>query len=173
MANRILKTLCFGLAIFLMIGCVPKYTWKADPVIQTIDNQSYTAQIKPVERYKGIFAGFKLTVDNKTGQDIEIDWNKTLYLQNNQTNGGFMFEGIVYADRNNPKAPDVVFANDTFKKEIWPSNLVYYSRSLTAEFSGWEHKGLPAGQNGIYLTMRINGHEVHEKLMVDVTIVKE
>ncbi len=76
MANRILKTLCFGLAIFLMIGCVPKYTWKADPVIQTIDNQSYTAQIKPVERYKGIFAGFKLTVDNKTGQDIEIDWKK-------------------------------------------------------------------------------------------------
>ena len=173
MAISIFKKVCFSVLLFLIVGCVPKYTWRAIPVIQQVDNQSYTARIHPISKYEGVFAGFRLTVDNKTGLDIEIDWNRTLYLHNGQTSGGFMYEGIIYANRNNPKAPDIVFANSTFEKEIWPCNLVYYHRGLSADFSGWEHNTFPAGQNGVYLTMKVNAHEVHEKLMLDVEIIKE
>lgn len=173
MAIRVFKKVFFGMVLFLMVGCVPKYTWQAIPLIQQVDAQSYNARIEPISKYENIYDGFKLTVNNKTGQDIEIDWNRTLYLHNGQTKGGFMYEGIIYTDRNNPKAPDIVFANSKFEKEIWPCNLVYYHRGLSADFSGWEHNALPAGQNGVYLTMKIKGHEVHEKLMLNVDIIKQ
>jgi len=76
-----------------------------------------------------------LTIRNKTNKNIELNWNKTLYITGGQTSGGFMFEGVVYAERNNPKPADLIFGNSTFTKEISPSNLVDYEtgRPLAAQ----------------------------------------
>ena len=153
-----------------MIGCIPSYKWQATPVIPNAGNDYFDARIETVSHYTGAYInGFKLTVANKSDKDIEIDWNKTLYLYKAQTHGGFMFEGIVYTDRNNPKSPDMVFANSTLTKTIYPNNRV----SFGGYPAQWSNDPLQEGENGVYLTMRCNGQEVHEKLVMGITIDKQ
>ncbi|MCK4440985.1 MAG: hypothetical protein KAU90_03205, partial [Sulfurovaceae bacterium] len=59
-----------------------------------------------------------------TSKNIEIDWSKTLFIRGNQTDGSFMLIGQMYIERNCQKINDVVFANATFEKRIYPSHLV-------------------------------------------------
>ena len=70
-----------------------------------------------------------------------------------------MFEGIIYRDRNNPKPPDVVFANGKLSKIIYPNNFVHID-----EWVGWHHHPLPFGENGIYLVVNADGQEISKKL---------
>lgn len=129
---------------FLIVGCatIPSQqatTATSKPVkygcdsnIQSCSNEFYDAHITPVflKKYWGAegYIGFELTIENKTDEDLELDWNRTLFIQGGRTNGGFMFEDVVYRDRNNPKPPDIIFAGGRFSKQILPSNLVYFSR---------------------------------------------
>jgi len=78
-----------------------------------------------------------------------------------------MFEGTVYRDRNNPKPPDVIFAGSTFSKTIWPSNLVHFSGG---RYASWMHENMPAGENGVYLTIKVGGEEIRDKLTVLISI---
>jgi len=156
------------LLTFLMAGCAPgpRYTWKAEPYRQSVENEYFTASIAPTA-FDMIFGGyeaFDLIIKNKTSVDIELDWNKTLYIERNQTKGGFMFDGVVYKDRNNPKPPDIIFSGAELRKNIWPNALV--------SFSGrWDHNPMPAGQNGVYLTIKIKDKEVQEKIVLDISRV--
>ena len=72
-----------------------------------------------------------------------------------------MYGGIQYISRNNPRQNDVIFPNGSYTKIIFPNNLVDFSSSSG---SGWYHKSIPLGVNGIYLTLIINGKEVDYKL---------
>lgn len=74
-----------------------------------------------------------LVIRNKTNSNLEVNWNKTLFITNGQTSGGFIFEGVVYKDRNNQKAPDIVFANGSMTKTIWPNNLGIFVVDNTAD----------------------------------------
>jgi hypothetical protein len=145
-----------------MTGCVgPRYTWKIEPYRQSVENEYFSASISPTA-FNNIWGGyqaFDLTIKNKTSGDIELDWNKTIYIENNQTKGGFMFEGVVYKDRNNPKPPDIIFSGSEFRKTIWPNALVSFYRS-------WHHDAIPSGQNGVYLTVKIKDKEVKEKILL-------
>jgi len=150
------------LIAFFMTGCVgPRYTWKIEPYRQSVENEYFSASISPTA-FNNIWGGyqaFDLTIKNKTSGDIELDWNKTIYIENNQTKGGFMFEGVVYKDRNNPKPPDIIFSGSEFRKTIWPNALVSFYRS-------WHHDAIPSGQNGVYLTVKIKDKEVKEKILL-------
>lgn len=106
---------------------------------------------------------FLLSIQNKTAQDIEVDWNRTLYIGSGTTSGGFMFEGVVYANRNNPKPPDVVFANSQFSKTIFPSNLVSFT---SGRYGGWSHDSIGYGETGVYLTVKVGNEEIKEKIIV-------
>ena len=75
-----------------------------------------------------------------------------------------MFEGNVYKDRNNQKPPDIIFSNASLSKEIFPNNLAGFSRVL-----GWMNGPMPAGENGVYLTLSIEGREVAEKLSLTLS----
>jgi len=90
------------LALFLS-GCVTnppvKSSWSGDTMIE---NEYFSATILPTNKR------FKLTVKNKTKSDLVINWNKTLFIESGQTAGGFMIEGTLYTERNNPKLSDVV-----------------------------------------------------------------
>lgn len=105
-----------------------------------------------------------LAVINKTPRDIEIDWNKTLYIDSGRTSGGFMFEGIVYSNRHAVKPPDIVFAKSSFTKTIYPINLVSYR---PGKYGGWEHGNIGYSQTGIYLTIKVGGVEVSEKIILN------
>lgn len=82
-----------------------------------------------------------------------------------KTSGGFMYEGIAYQDRNNPKPPDIVFPKIKFQKTIIPNILVEFSSRRWV----WYTNEMQDGENGIYITLNVNGKEVREKLVVNLS----
>lgn len=108
---------------------------------------------------------FSLGISNKTNKNILINWNKSYYIRNNQTQGGFMYSGIQYLLRNTPRQNDIIFPNGSYTKILYPSNLVEYSSYAS---SGWIHNQLQLGNHGIYLTLIINDKEVEYKLNTEL-----
>jgi len=178
-----LKSYFIGIAFVLCVlvaGCAtipsqPATTATSKPVkyscasnIQTCSNEFYDAYITPMllKKYWGAegYIGFELTIENKTDEDLELDWNRTLFIQDGRTNGGFMFEGVVYRARNNPKPPDIIFSGSRFSKQILPSNLVYFSRGRSGY---WDHKFMGTGECGVSLSIKVAGREVREKMLID------
>lgn len=146
------------IVMMLVAGCV--FTvWRSEPEKATVSNKYFTAEIKPVCKGNIGCEAFILTIVNKAESNIEVNWNKTLYISHGQTSGGFMFEGVVYKDRNMAKPPDIVFSNGTLTKAIWPNKLVYFAH-------GWDHHRMPSGDNGVYLSVFVDGKEVNERLVV-------
>ncbi|MDC7692465.1 hypothetical protein [Vogesella indigofera] len=154
--------LCLSLS-----GCAAfqTYSYNAEPPIAKSVSDKYEIQLQPIpcNSYSGC-QGFNLTLANKSNSDIEIDWNKSLFVVNGQTNGGFMFEGTVYKDRNNSKDPDVVFANSTFSKNIFPNSLVSYNTTLNR----WLQAPMYNGEYGAYLRLKIDGKEQSPKLTTKI-----
>lgn len=159
-------------AIAVLIGgCATPMAWRGEPSPATASNEYYAAEVAPVctdgrMGEAGGCAGFILKVTNKTTGDIEINWNKTAYIRDGQTSGGFMFDGVVYRDRAAPKPPDVVFAGGSMEKAIWPNNLVDF---LGARYGGWHHSPMPEGENGVYLSVVADGREINQKITVRIT----
>jgi len=154
------------ICLFFISGCA-RAPWiiKSTPLIQTVDNNLYTIQLTPSEKNSYSYTAFILTIENKTDKDIDLIWDRTYYLNDGKTSGGFMYEGIVYRDRSNPKPPDIVFPKIKFQKTIMPNILVEFS----ARGAGWYANAMPDGENGIYITLIVNGKEVREKLVVNLS----
>ena len=128
-------------------------------------NEYFDATISPIYTFEG-YKGFILSIQNKTTGNLEVDWNNTSYLSKGDKEGGFWFEGIPYADRNKPRPPSIV-KGALFSKEIYPSSLLYLS---TYYAGAWVHQAMESGENGIYLTVRVDGKEVTETLMLVFSI---
>jgi|LWDU01.1.fsa_nt_gi hypothetical protein len=148
--------------VFVLQGCVTtaERYWESDAV----RDSDFNALISPSDCLGGLWgcSSFILTIKNKTDKDLEINWNKTMFIKDGQTSGGFMFEGVLYSDRNNTKSPDIVFPGSTLQKEIFPSILVYYS---SGRYGGWRHDVIPSGRStGVYLTVNIDGKEVNKRI---------
>lgn len=147
-----------------------KYTVTPDSLQQETNN--YSIKIDPLI-YNYQFTGFTLIIDNKSDKPVEVDWNKTLFINDGQTSGGFTYEGIVFAERNNPKMPDIVFPRSRMSKLIYPSNLVTYNAPSTASGiyipGGWGKIPIDGGNAGVYLTLRHEGKEESFQLAFDVT----
>ena len=156
------------LGIISIIGSAPRYIVRSIPTTPLVDNEYFTATIEPISVYYGgtQLNAFRLNVSNKTNKDLTIIWDKTLYILDGRTTGTFMFEGIIYKDRNNPKPPDIVFTKTTFSKIISPCNLVHFSK-------GWYHEPLPIGENGVYLTIAVEGKEITGKMVVNLVQEKQ
>ena len=148
--------------VFLFSGC-SRAPWviKSDPLVQKIDNKLYTIDFTPSDADSYGYRAFSLTIENKTDKDIELNWDRTFYLQGGQTKGGFLFEGIFLRDMNAPKPPDILFPKKTFSKTIFPNALATFNKY-------WRHDPLPNGENGIYLSLIIENAELREKLTVNV-----
>jgi hypothetical protein len=168
MNKKYLCMLFFAPFLILFLGCAtPPYplpvpatmeSWEDMPSQQTLSNDFFDVQVKPVCKSHGWCTSFILTLKNKTDNNLELNWNKTLYISNGQTSGGFMFEGIIIRDRNNQKPPDIIFAHDLFSKLIYPNNLVSFVRNE------WVHLPMKNGENGVYLSVIVNDKEINEKL---------
>jgi len=148
--------------MFLVAGC-SRAPWviKSDPPVQKIDNSLYSIQLIPSLADNYSYHAFDLIIENKTDKDIELVWDRTYYLYNGQTSGGFMFEGVVYRDRNDPKPPDILFPKKTFQKTIYPNIYATF-------YKGWSYSVLPNGENGIYLSLKSQNGEMREKLTLNI-----
>jgi len=151
------------LSLLFVYGCGPRYILKSDPPSQKVNTDSYSIELYPTQIILDGYTAFGLIIENKTQNNIEIIWDKTYYLYNEATNGGFMFEGIVYKDRNNSKPPDIIFPKTKFQKTIWPNIFVRLSQY------GWLNDTLPMGDNGVYITLNVDGKEKQEKLTVNLS----
>lgn len=165
-----MKKLGLTLIISAILGGCATYRTEYTISSTKIENQidSIESSITPnCITFEGC-KSFYLDVKNKSDKTLEINWNKTLFIVGDQSSGGFMFEGILYKDRNAQKSPDVVFPNSSFSKTIWPTNLVEFSSGRYD--SGWRHGSMPTGDIGVYLTVTIDGKDFSQKMTNNVNI---
>ncbi len=168
------------LLLLLLTGCAPIIKiWTSNPVIQTSENEYYEAQIEAFKKDQkeeyNFFVMFHLTVKNRTEKNLEIDWNKTRYIYNGRTRGGFVFRGIKAKDIKNLTIPfDIVSPRHTFSKEIAPVKLVTWApikdKSVGKNESGFNPGVIPEGENGINLVVSQNGQEIREKITVNISV---
>lgn len=164
MFTYVKQTLSIGLLVILVSGCFKTiYVWKSEPSKRSVDNEFFIAEISPEACDVLGCAAFRLSIKNKTNMSLEVNWNKTLYIFQNQTFGNFMFKEVSYKERDNPRPPDVISPGGELLKSIWPNNLIGF---FGGKYNGWGHKPMPSGENGIYLTVVVEGREINEILTV-------
>jgi len=154
-----MKKLFLVLTLVMVLGLVGcGSSWKADTFIKNND------PFFDLKLTTSDCISYTLVVTSKTQKDAEIVWEKTYYIdETNATNGGFMFGNeTYYEDKDKPKTPSIIFANDSLTKTIYPSYLAYWKR-------GWVFGYLPRGRIGAYLTLRANGEEVGHRLYLNIT----
>ena len=169
---KIVFIFMFGFALIMATGCAPTLVSTSTPNIQTADNSYYSAQFEPISEGKNFFEGFRLSITNKTSNDLQIDWNKTRYLQNGRDLGVFVFKGIQTKDiKNFTIPPDIIPAGSSFSKEITPLKLLAREPlSGKGRDAGKITPGLiPNGKSGILLFIRQNDNQIKENLTVDIT----
>ena len=168
---KVLSVTTLLVILFLSLGCAPTLKLVSSPVLQNKTHNYFKASIKPLLSTNTVFyydyfnGSFELSIENKTKHNMELVWDKTLYMYNGATNGGFMFEGVLFRDRHNSKPSDVVFAESNFKKTIWQNNLVSFT---SGNYGGWSHEMFKLGNHGIYLTVKVGNEIIHEKLVVNL-----
>lgn len=117
-------------------------------------------QIKPACSQSSCY-GFSMDMQNKTDKPVEIDWNRSYYTYNGQTNGGLMSEGVIISQRNMLRAPDVVLPNGRYSKTLWPSNFTQLYIGLAS--AEWINQMLPEGMQGVFITIKQGDREEYVK----------
>jgi len=170
---RIGIVVTIGLALTISTGCAPTKVWISSPEIQTAGNPYFEARLEPVTGKYSFFVSFHLTVTNKSDNKLEINWNKTRYIQNNRRFSIFVFKGINPEDiKNFTIPPDIIPAGDTFSKVISPYKLL--ARAPIRDSSKGKAESnimpgiMPNGKNGILLVVKQNGKEVVEQMSVSI-----
>jgi hypothetical protein len=101
---------------------------------------------------------------------LELNWNNSFFIINGRAYGGFIFEGIDFEDRSNPRQPEVIPVNKSISKDIYPTNLVSFSDRKPG---GWSYRAMSEGEKGVYLTVKAGSLEVHEKISVRLFAIKK
>ena len=169
---KIVCILMFGVTLTMATGCAPTLVSISTPETQTIENSYYTARFEPLKEGKNYFDSFRLKVENKTSQHLEIDWNKTRYLYNGKNIGVFVFEGIKPETiKNSNIPPDIIPAGQSFTKDISPLKLLarepITGRGVKA--GKITFGPIPNGESGILLFIKQNSHTIKEKMTVKIT----
>ena len=108
-----MKRIFFMLIVLSFVGLscasIPR-PWEVASGEGVVSNQYFRAWIKPAsyDNVKGGYRAFLLTVQNKTDDVIVLDWNASRFIENGRENGGFIFSGVLYSMKDDPKAPDDV-----------------------------------------------------------------
>lgn len=171
MGKKVALSIIF--VLFVFTGCVTSTVWRSTPRVQNAENEYYEAQLEPLTNDHKFFVSFRLTVTNKTPKNMKIDWNKTIYIHNGRTRGGFVFKGIKPEDIKDSTIPaDTILGEHTFSKVISPYKLIAWAPLRESSVGGTEssiYPGiLPAGENGMVLVVRLNGKEVVEKITLRI-----
>jgi hypothetical protein len=148
-----MKRIMLVVVMLMMTGCTVT-RWHVDPAVIVTENEYMSVKLFPVNVgiNNDLYNHFALTVKNKTDKLIEINWNKTNFILQGMSRGGFVLEGMMYKDKDIAKQSDVVFPNGTYSSNIFPS----YDDMMQP------------GEIGVFLTLSIEGKEMHEKLVTQM-----
>jgi len=171
-----LRKLIIATVIFVFLiapACTQKRIWKSIPASQTLNSKSYDAGFEPLKKDTDFFNWFRLTVMNKTGKDMEIDWNRTKYIHKGKDEGFFVFSGIDPDTVKNATIPgDVIPAGGTFSRDIVPFKLIAFTplreQSIETESHNIIAGLIPEGENGIFLVIRQGGEIARATIMVEI-----
>jgi hypothetical protein len=157
------------LGVITILGCFARsYTPKTTPLSQgipeevTITNEFFISRIK----IDGAGKSFRFEITNKTKKDLEVDWNKTQFIEENMTKGGFVFEGVDCSKRDEYKPPTIIFPGITFKKNILPK--VKVGNEIWSRLGCYLDHQVMDGDVGVYLVVNIDGKEIKEKMLMNV-----
>ena len=140
----------------LFTGCA-RYTYNTThPTTQLKHTKEINATIDVDRNRRGLI----LTIHNNTDEDLELNWNKTVFIEDGKTAGKFMFNGVVFSKRNETKANDIIFAGGNFEKNIYPNSKVYLIK-------GWGHSIIGYGVVGASLYIESESGNFREKVLVD------
>lgn len=191
MRKLILPLVAFGLCLG-MAGCIQQpysnpYTssYSSQPtkmyeeinyVIDTskssYSDKTVDVSITPQKRDDN-YKYFTLTITNKSKNDLKLSWNESYFLENDAANGGFMFDGVQYVNRDAPKQDLLILPNTTISKDIYPTAKVGYISYDRLAVSmglptGWVHYVLKDGVFGAYL--KITGKKYDNSIKVVIGI---
>lgn len=162
-----------SLLAVLLVGCtLSGMSWNTQGSGHKKFHPCYRASLEPVKhpRNPEEFGSFLLTVRNEIGgMNIQVDWNRTHYLQNGEKKGHFVSKADLCRDRGRPAPPDVIAPGTTLNREIFPMDLVSVSRGSGGKDPVCETRYLPEGENGILLTVICGGERTSEPLSVVLT----
>ena len=158
------------LLLLFLTACVPAKTWISSPSTQQVKNADFSARLTPLKRDKEHFVSFRLFIDNKTGQNLKIDWNQTRYLVNGKAYGKVVFPDIDPATIKTSIPPAIIPAGGTFSKEVFPLKLVAFApmrqEILDKEGRGLYPGPLPEGKNSIDLKIYKGDRLMRQRITV-------
>ncbi len=171
--TRKLFTVSVIFSILIFPACNQKRIWVSTPAHQTLNSQSYELGLEPLQKDADFFNWFRLTVVNKTGKDMEIDWNRTRYIHNGKDAGLFVFAGVVPESVKNATIPGaVITAGSTFTRDIAPHKLIAFTplreQSIDTEQNNLIAGLIPAGENGIFLVILQDGKSARSRVVVNI-----
>jgi len=154
-------------------ACFQKPTWISTPASQTLNSKSYDAGFEPLKKDTEFFNWFRLTVVNKTGKDMEIDWNRTKYLYEGKNEGLFVFSGVdPETVKNATILKDIIPAGGTVVRDIVPFKLIAFTplreQSIDTEGHNIVAGLIPAGENGIFLVILQDGKSARATIVVEI-----
>lgn len=171
------RTMGFIMLIWLaLMGCSgiqgpSNVVWTAKPEFVEVDNPLFLARIEPQKKEYPYYVSFLLTLTNKREADLRVDWNASHYLFNGRTQGVFVFEGIDPAGLKTATIPpEIVPPGAIFSREIMPMRLIAWSplKEKTATGKSITPGMLPAGENGIRLTVRHDSGEIKIPMLIRI-----
>lgn len=172
------KVLGIVILLIMFSGCTKIRMWTSSPQVSVFGNSYYKAQLEALRKSHNFYVSFQLDVTNKTEQDLRIDWNKTRYILNGRSNGGFVFKGMDPQNISKQTIPDdIVPAGKTFSKEVSPYRMLARTPLRHKERSEGEDVfkpgPLPAGENGILLVIYQDIMEIAEKVTIRIAVTEE
>lgn len=164
--NKYLATCLTLLFLISIISCTKRIVSVSRPRYSKVDNDYYYFSITPLstnERH----CGFRLILKNKTEKKIFVDWNKTYYICNDERNGGFIFDGINYENRDDIIPLEMIRGWDIFIKTIWPVVLAKGTPDDLTQMP------MEEGLRGVEVAVVIDGKVITERLVVRISNVEK
>jgi hypothetical protein len=150
-------------------GCATGPVALVNPPTATINNDLVSGSLKLLCDKAEDCKTFELTLNNLTDETVEIDWNRSYYINNSKADGGLYFDGIVVAQRNNPRSPDIILPKSQFSKKLVPNNNLNLALFPLAH---WETKAMVGPSQGIYLTIKTKTKEEVINRSVDASKIR-
>jgi hypothetical protein len=158
-------------------GCAKEQIYQSKPGMQTVSTQDYEVKLEPL-RAEGYnyYNQFRYSFTNKTNGDLMIGWSETFYLQNGKKYGRFGWVGLTFEElRGLKEDPDItVAAGQTVTAVIFPLELIGWReegvrmKAATPE-AGFTNGVIPAGENGMSLSVIKDGKVLRKKILVTIT----
>lgn len=154
-----MKRFFIASVILFIAACSTGHVWKSSPIKQIAKNSCFNTRIDPAYD-RDMIVGFDLKVKNNCKEDVQIIWDKTVFMFNSKNHGTFLFNG------ENKKAlgsrkPETIKGESVISRRIFPVEYVT---------SKGQYTPLKEGKNGVFVTVKKGLRGYHETLLLNISI---